>query len=126
MFSRGDALKVFNLTLSNIRYQAGSYRYDEWHVVTRIPPEGLDVYKPRLLEVSSHPLEYWEIVMIRIKWKLTVRSLTSVDFPAPFGPTIPTRLCDIIIIYLDAMKETYLDKESAQLTLKRLGVFLPG
>jgi hypothetical protein len=35
--------------------------------VKRIPPEGPDVYKPRLLEVSSHPLEYWEMVTVQIK-----------------------------------------------------------
>jgi hypothetical protein len=71
--------------------------------------------------------EYLEMNTTRIESKLTVRSFTSVDFPAPFGPIIPTRLCNTVATSLGQdEKETYLDKESAQLTLKRLGVLLPG
>jgi hypothetical protein len=42
--------------------------------------------------------------------QLTVRTLMRVDFPAPFGPTIPTRL----------------ERLKAQLTSNRLGVSRPG
>ncbi len=46
----------------------------------------------------------------RIRVEHTVNNLIKVDFPAPFGPIMPTRD----------------DKDNAQLMLYRLGVSLPG
>lgn len=60
--------------------------------------------------------------------QLTVRSLIKVDFPAPLGPITPTRLKLLILEcrYRYIYNTAYLDSESAQLTLKRLGVLRPG
>ena len=51
-----------------------------------------------------------------------------VDFPAPLGPTIPTRLVKTISNDMEILGDanSYLDNESAQLTLKRLGFDRPG
>lgn len=51
----------------------------------------------------------------------------SVDFPAPLGPIIPTRLIGTIVNHIFELNtHAYLDKESAQLTSTRLGLSLPG
>jgi hypothetical protein len=68
--------------------------------VTRIPPEVLDVYKLHLPEGSSLPRESQKKKKTQIDQKLTVRSFTSVDFPAPFGPMMPTRLRNAVITSL--------------------------
>lgn len=58
----------------------------------------------------------------------TVRSFINVDFPAPFGPMIPTRLVVYGLVHnvLWSSNHSYLDKDSAQLILYKLGVDLPG
>lgn len=57
----------------------------------------------------------------------TVSSLIRVDFPAPLGPTTPTRLyIDVIIMPLAKTPGAHLDKDKAQLAPNRLGVLLPG
>ena len=52
------------------------------------------------------------------------------DLPAPLGPTIPTRLheCSIKqhLYFVWNAPPTHLDNDNAQLTLRRLGSFLPG
>jgi len=66
-------------------------------------------------------MPYWNSV------KFTVRSLIRVDFPAPFGPMTPTRLRrELVTLYLIGGRISNLDNDRAQLTLNKLGVFLPG
>jgi hypothetical protein len=50
----------------------------------------------------------------------------SVDFPAPLGPIIPTRLRASLASPHHIEKTPNLDNDSAQLTSIKLGVGLPG
>ena len=59
----------------------------------------------------------------------TVRSLIRVDFPAPLGPTIPTRLDKDRVRsrnVIGTCPDAYLDSDNAQLTSMRLGSLRPG
>jgi len=60
--------------------------------------------------------------------KRTVRSLMSVDFPAPLGPTIPTRLLRFVSksTMLHIAQTPDLDNDRAQLTFIKLGSDFPG
>lgn len=54
-------------------------------------------------------------------------SLIRVDFPAPLAPITPTRLkIKLEQNWRDMIKKDDLERERAQLTLYKLGVFLPG
>ncbi len=67
-------------------------RYGGLRVEKRSLHEGQDVCKQFLLEVQFRPEAglAWQDTLGRRRH--TVRSLIKVDFPAPLGPTIPTRL----------------------------------
>ena len=45
-----------------------------------------------LFEVPFHPAQILDMVYTNAQQTRTVRSLMRVDFPAPLGPIIPTRL----------------------------------
>ena len=49
-----------------------------------------------------------------------------VDFPAPLGPIIPTRLRASLAGLHHVEQTPNLDNDSAQLTSNKLGVVLPG
>lgn len=72
-------------------------------------------------------LRYVSTEQMGIDRRPTVKSLTRVDFPAPLGPIMPTRLINTASIYLSVQNyQFHLDSDIAQLTLCRLGVERPG
>ena len=89
--SQGVFLGWIN-TPERMKSRKTSHLCDELHTGRRIRYGGLDVCKLFLLGALFPP-----VLPVRNKAKkmyilLTVSSLISVDFPAPLGPMIPTRL----------------------------------
>jgi hypothetical protein len=91
--SLGGALEGGKLGMSKEIDRRRAYQYDASHAAKHTQFVGKGACNMFLFGVLFHPAQCLSDDGIRnVHGRRTVRSLMSVDFPAPLGPTIPTRL----------------------------------